>query len=219
MLPEAAIADVEALKAAGFAATWIRTEPWIHSVEVSLDGEVTRLEWVADSDYRFFPTVPDPTFGYVLHPVDLALNKVTAAAGRRALRDMIDLVTIHEKILPLGALVWAVVDKAIGFTPEGLLAEIRRNVFHPRADWELLSATEPMDPARITQALRKAIDEAEAFVAQMPTDKAGLLFLENGRVVQPNPTRLDSYQTHAGCRRGHWPSNSEITSAMLESYA
>jgi hypothetical protein len=30
-----------------------------------------------------FPTVPDETFGYVLHPLDLATNKVAAAYGRR----------------------------------------------------------------------------------------------------------------------------------------
>jgi hypothetical protein len=34
---------------------------------------------VADSDYRSFPTMADETFGYVLHPVDLAMNKVMAA--------------------------------------------------------------------------------------------------------------------------------------------
>jgi hypothetical protein len=32
----------------------------------------------------------DETFGYVLHPVDLALNKVMAAAGRREVRDLVD---------------------------------------------------------------------------------------------------------------------------------
>jgi hypothetical protein len=40
-----------------------------------------------------------------------------------------------------------------------------------------------------------ALVEAEAFVAKMPTDKAGLFF--------------DS---------GQWPSSAEITSAMLEKY-
>ena len=39
----------------------------------------------------------------MLHPVDLGMNKVMAAAGRRELRDIVDLVTIHETILPLGA--------------------------------------------------------------------------------------------------------------------
>jgi len=31
-----------------------------------------------DSDYRFFPTMRDATFDYVLHPVDLAMG-VTGA--------------------------------------------------------------------------------------------------------------------------------------------
>ena len=66
-------------------------------------------------------------FGYVLHPVDLAMNKVMAAAGRRELRDIVDLVMIHETILPLGAAVWAAVEKSPGFTPEGLITEIWRN--------------------------------------------------------------------------------------------
>jgi hypothetical protein len=52
----------------------------------------------------------------------------------------------------------------------------------------------------------------------MPSDKAGLLFLEKDRVVQPDPASLDNYQTHAGRSRGLWPGNSEIASAMLNGY-
>ena len=66
--------------------------------------------------------------------------------------------------------------------------------------------------------LRQALDEAEAFVTRTPTDLVGLLFLKDNQVVQPDPDRLTEYQTHAGKRRGHWPSSSEITSAMLERY-
>ena len=80
----------------------------------------------------------DATFGYVLHPVDLAANKVMAAAGRREVRDLVDLVTIHSAILPLGAVVWAAVEKSPGFTPEGLIAEIRRNSNYPAAEWRAL---------------------------------------------------------------------------------
>ena len=88
----------------------------------------------------------DETFGYVLHPVDLALNKVMAAAGRREVRDLVDLVTIHETILPLGAVIWAAVEKSPGFTPEGLIAEIRRNANYPAAEWRALITTGPLDP-------------------------------------------------------------------------
>jgi hypothetical protein len=63
-----------------------------------------------------------------------------------------------------------------------------------------------------------ALDQAEAFVARMPTEKAGLLFLQNGRVVQPDPGHLDRHETHAGQRRDHWPASAEFSSAMLERY-
>ena len=157
-------------------------------------------------------------FGYVLHPVDLAINKVMAAAGRRAVRDLVDLATVHERILPLGAVVWAAVEKSPGFTPEGLIAEIRRNSHYPAAEWKALETVVPIDPKTVTQQLRSILDEAEKFVSRMPSEKAGLLFLQGGKVVQPDPGRLESFTTHAGHRRGQWPSNPEIAAAMLEHY-
>lgn len=139
-----------------------------------------------------------------------------AAAGRREVRDLVDVVTIHDTILSLGSVVWAAVEKAPGFTPEGLIAEIRRNSDYPSAEWRALVTSEPLDPRTIIARLRGALDHAEVFVTLMPTDKLGLLFLEGGKVVQPDPARLGDYRTHAGQRRGHWPSSSEITAAMLE---
>ena len=214
----AALNDTQALTAAGYSVSWLRQLPLIYTAEVRQGDASTRLEWVIDSDYRYFPTVQDEIFGYMLHPVDLAMNKVMAAAGRRELRDIVDLVTIHETILPLGAVIWAAVEKSPGFTPEGLIAEIRRNANYPAAEWRALQSSKLLDPKDITLRLRAALDQAEAFVTRMPTDKLGLLFLEAGEVVQPDPDRLDAYQTHVGQRRGQWPSNPEISAAMLERY-
>jgi hypothetical protein len=215
----AALSDAQALTAAGYTVAWLRQLPLIYTAEVTREGAGTRLEWVVDSDYRFFPAMRDEMFGYVLHPVDLAMNKVMAAAGRRELRDIVDLVTIHETILPLGAVIWAAVEKSPGFTPEGLIAEIRRNSHYPASEWRALSSSEPLDPRDITARLRAALDAAEAFVARMPTDRLGLLFLKDGEAVQPDPDHLDAYQTHAGQRQGHWPSSPEITAAMFDRYS
>jgi hypothetical protein len=214
----AALEDARTLQAAGYGVTWLRQLPSIYTAQISAANQSTRLEWVTDSDFRFFPAVKDEdgVFGYVLNPVDLAINKAMAAAGRREVRDIVDIVTTHETVLPLGAIVWAAVEKSPGFTPESLIAEIRRNARYSAADWKALVSAEPIDPVSVLARLRSALDEAEAFVARMPTEKAGLLFLENGRVVEPDPDHLDRYQTHAGQRRGHWPASSEITSAMLE---
>lgn len=216
---QAALSDAKTLEEAGYSVTWLRQHPSIYGAQIQLGSEVTRLEWVVDSDYRFFPAVRDEVSGYALHPVDLALNKVIAVAGRREVRDLVDLVTFHERVLPLGAMVWAAVDKSPGFTPESLLAEIRRNSRYPASDWKALGADRPIDPAEVLARLNAAIEQAEAFVARMPTEKAGLLFLENGQVVQPDPDHLDRYQTHAGRKQGHWPESGEISSAMIERYS
>ena len=93
-------------------------------------------------------------FGYMLH-LDLAMNKAMAAAGRREVRDLVDVVTIHETILPLGAVIWAAVEKAPGFTPEGLVAEIRRNSNYPLAEWRELKTTEPLDPQVVIRKIAR----------------------------------------------------------------
>jgi hypothetical protein len=210
--------DSKSLEAAGYQVSWLRQLPLVYTAQVNQGNDSTRLEWVVDSDFRFFPTMRDETFGYILHPADLAMNKVMAAAGRRDVRDIVDLVTIHNTVLPLGAVIWAAVEKSPGFTPEGLIAQIRRSAHYPAADWRALQATEPVDPIDISARLRKALDEAEAFVTRMPTDKMGLLFIKDGEVTLPDPDRLESYETHAGRRRSHWPTNPEITAAMFERF-
>ena len=212
----AAEQDAAALRAAAMGVHWTRREPAFYQALISHGHETTKLEWVVDSDFRFFPVQKDVDFGYVLHPIDLAANKVMAAAGRREPRDIVDTVAIHEQILPLGAIIWAAVEKAPGFTPEGLINEIRRNARYSAADFERIASRPPIDASAVTRRLRGALDDAEAFAARMPTDKVGLLFLEGGKVVQPDPERLDTYETHAARRQGHWPTSSEIGSAMLD---
>ena len=207
------------LEAAGMHVVWQRREPAFYQAMISQSGETTRLEWVVDSDFRFFPVQTDPDFGYVLHPVDLATNKVMAAAGRREPRDIVDVVAIHDEILSLGAVVWAAVEKAPGFTPEGLLNEIRRNACYTVADFQRIDSLPAIDANDVMRRLRAALEQAETFVARMPSDLAGRLFLHGGRIVQPDPAQIDSYQTHVGRRKGHWPSSPDIGSAMLEHYA
>ncbi len=212
----AAMADTELLSNSGYEVIWLRQQPAIYSAVVRHDGEETKLEWLADSDYRFFPVVRDEQFGYVLHAVDLAINKVAAAASRREPRDIVDLLTVNDRVLPIGALVWAAVETAPGFTPEGFIAELRRNARYPAAEIRQLAADPPIDPDSTVRRLRAALDAAEHFVGRMPSDKAGVLFLDNGRPVQPDPSKLAAYLTHPPLRRGHWPSSPEITAAMLD---
>jgi len=213
---KAARDDVGALEQAGYTVAWIRREPAIHSAEIRKGDDFTKLEWVADSDFRYFPAIPDPDFGYVLHVIDLAMNKVMAAAGRREPRDLVDLMRIHDEHLPLGAVVWGSVVIAPGFTPEGLLNELQRNARYTAGDFAALPADPPIDASELMTEFRAAVREAQDFVAQMPTDAVGTLYLENGKPVQPDPERLDDYVTHQPKRRGHWPTSSALSSAMLD---
>jgi hypothetical protein len=211
-------ADAALLAESGFQIEWTRRFPTICSAIVR-DGEHgTLLEWLVDSAYRFFPALQDELFGYVLHPADIATNKALAAAGRREPRDIVDLLGIHEGYLPLGAVVWAASAKDPGLSPEGIIAEIRRNGRYQQADYDRVMSEVPIDAGITARALRAALDAADEFVRTMPAGKEGLLFLRNGRAVLPDPATLDGYVEHSGRLRGHWPSSGEIGRAMMERY-
>jgi hypothetical protein len=213
---QAAAADAVVLAAQGYQVQWIRREPGVHVATVERDDEATRLEWARDSDFRFFPVIRDELFGYRLHVADIATNKALAAAGRREPRDVLDLLYIHERHLPLGAVIWAAVAKDPGYSPESLIGEIRRNARYRADDYTDLALTAPVDAGDVARRLRKALDEAESFVRAIPAGKEGLLFLKDGVPTQPEPDTLASYVEHAGQRRGHWPSSAEMGSAMLD---
>ena len=83
-LDAAAQGDAKALTDAGLTLTWKKIVTGKRDAEVEGLGDRMRLEWVHDSAFRFFPAQRDELFGYVLHPVDLATNKASAAVGRRS---------------------------------------------------------------------------------------------------------------------------------------
>ena len=141
----------------------------------------------------------------MLHMADLAVNKLMAAVGRREPRDVIDLLTIHEQHLPLGAIAWAAVEISPGFTPEGLIGELKRNARYPALDYQALEMLTPIDAGDVVRRLKDATNGAEHFIAAMPSTKIGRLFLRDGVPVQPDPARLADYQEHLPQRGGHWP--------------
>ena len=73
---------------------------------------------------------------------------------------MVDLLVIHERILPLGAVVWASTGKALGFTPEGIINEIRRNARYTDADFRRIASDPPVDPVATMTRLREVLSEA-----------------------------------------------------------
>lgn len=197
--------DAQVLRDAGFQVEWRKEAKTFRSASVSgPDGE-TILDWAMDSDFRFFPTEADPVLGWRLHPFDLATNKALAAAARRAPRDAIDLVTIHENLFPLGAVVWAAVAKDPGFTPLLLTDMIGRFARYRQEELNELGLEPQWDAADLSRRIKAALTEATTFVEGMPADRVGVAFLKEGRIVQPDPDHLAGYEVREATRRGVWP--------------
>lgn len=212
----AADADAALLAESGFTVRWLRREPGIYAALVERADEATRLEWARDSDFRFFATLKDPLFGYRLHVFDLAANKALAAAGRREPRDVLDLITVQDRFIRLGAVIWAAVGKDPGYSPASLISEIRRNARFRTDDYADLALAEPIDAAAVARRFRRILDEADVFVRAMPVGREGLVFLKDGVPVEPDPASLGAYQSLSGTRRGHWPSSPDIAGAMID---
>lgn len=80
------------------------------------------------------PLVRDELGGLLLHPIDLAINKVLALAGRDEPRDFVDILFVHRSVLPLAGLSWAAVGKDPGLSPLSLLELLKRRMADARIE-------------------------------------------------------------------------------------
>lgn len=153
------------------------------------DGEqATKIEWAYDSSWRFMPVMRSDEYGYQLHPIDLATNKVLALAGRAEPRDLLDTMYCHEHVLGLGPLVWAAVGKDPGFSPLSLLELLRRRSKVRPEDLARLHLSEPVDLGTLKATWLAALDGAELFVRSRPPEEVGCLYYapDLQRFVDPN---------------------------------
>ena len=218
-LAEAVRLDDASLTRDGFAVDWRLRSQTFHRALVSRNGEETRLEWVVDAEFRFFPTQPDPVFGYALHPIDLATNKLLAAASRVEPRDAIDVLWIDEYIQPIGAIAWAAVEKDPGWTPEGIIGEVRAKARYRDEQLATELLVDPLSAGELNRGLRAATARADRLLALLPSRLGfGALLRSDGSLAQPDPDRpetLADLVVHHGSRKGAWPSSPEIGSVML----
>lgn len=152
------------------------SQPGYIRAVVRRGDEATKVEWAQDSTWRFMPVLKSEAFGFQLHPIDLATNKVLALAGRDEVRDLLDTLHVHAVVLPLGGLVWAAVGKDPGYSPLSLLEMLRRRGRIQPADLARLDLVAPLDPRLAKQNWLEALQGAEEFARSRPTDEAGCLF-------------------------------------------
>jgi hypothetical protein len=130
------------------------------------DGtEATEIDWAHESAWRFLPLKAIPGGGVLLHPIDLAINKLIALAGRREPCDLVDILYAAEHILPFPALVWAVVKKSPGLNPASYLEQFRRRTLTPE-DAAFLRMTGAYDVAEASARFRSLVAAADAFISR-----------------------------------------------------
>lgn len=176
---------------------------------IFLKGDELRLEWAADSAWRFFPLVPDALFGYRLHPADSATNKVLAGASRREARDYVDLLHLDATFLPLGPLVWAASGKDPGMTPNFILEELVRHAHYREEDFARLLLARPIDLHAAKREWLRAIEVSRQLIDQLPAAEVGCLYLDpRGEPVSPEPSDAERFQRlirHTPTLGGAWP--------------
>ncbi len=167
----------------------------------------TKIEWAQDSTWRFLPVIRSDDFGYQLHPLDLATNKVLALAGRDEPRDLLDTLYLHEHVLALGALVWAAVGKDPGYSPLSLLEMLRRRGRLQPTDLAHLDLAGPVDLQQVKATWLEALAGAERFVRAQPPAEAGCLYWSaaRGAFVCPESASTGDAVPHFGRPGGVLP--------------
>ncbi|MHC4973090.1 MAG: nucleotidyl transferase AbiEii/AbiGii toxin family protein [Planctomycetota bacterium] len=202
---EAFAADCSVLEQAGYSVEVDLQQPGYVRAVVRRDEDATKVEWSRDSGWRFMPTVKDDRVGFLLHPVDLAVNKVLTLAGRDEPRDVIDVLHLHRHVLALGALCWAACGKDPGFTPLSLLELLKRRGRIRPEELARLDLAEPIDVHAIKSAWLEALDSVEPFVASRPPDEIGCLYYSPSRQAFVDPREVDDAQPHFGRPGGVLP--------------
>lgn len=171
-------ADISALEAKGYSVEIISDAPNHKEAIVARSGEKTILQWTRDSAFRFFPLVEHEFLGLVLHPFDLATNKVLALVGRLEPRDWVDLLECHRVIQPLGYLLWASCGKDPGFTPASILNEAHRSRYNQEELEELSFEGSPPQADALGATWHAALKEAELLIDLLPSEQLGTCLLE-----------------------------------------
>ncbi len=204
--------DRVVLTAKGYKVEPLREAPSFIEARVSLGSDRVIMQWAQDSAFRFFPLLEDDLMGLVLHPFDLATNKVLAMAGRMEPRDWIDVLSCDRNVQPLGYLCWAACGKDPGYNPVSLLAEISRAHYsQPELDMLDFSGAMP-DAVVLGESWHQSLRTARAVCTQLPAVELGKcvisreLELYKGSADElAEDLRKQSIRFHQGLIGGSWP--------------
>jgi hypothetical protein len=200
--------DIASLRTAGFVVELTPILETIQRAQVVRGEHSTRIEWVYDSAFRFFPVEPDPELGWRINFWDAATNKVLALFGRHEFRDFIDVYFLHKNHLCLGALIWAAAGKDPGLTPELILDWISRSGLHNPEEIKQVALSARLDLRQIKRDWLNICEETKQFISKLPPQEMGCLYLDRlNKPVCPDPHHADfaTLKRHFGSVKGAWP--------------
>jgi hypothetical protein len=205
--------DRRLLSERGYRIQVVRERAGFVEAIVSARDESLLMEWARDSAFRFFPFVEDADLGLVLHPFDVATNKVFALVGRLEARDWVGVLTCDAQLQPLGYLAWAAAGKDPGFTPHGILVVARRTARYSDLETSALAFDGPPPQAsELSRRWHVAVADAERVVDQLPAADIGRAVLTaDADLYRGSPAELSTaleqgdLQFHGGRIGGAWP--------------
>lgn len=201
--------DIATLRASGFDVTEPdRPHETFRRALVRRRERQTKIEWVLDSAFRFFPVEPDDDLGWRLSFWDVAVNKVLAFAGRSEIRDWVDILHLHRGRLHLGALAWAATGKDPGLSPEAVIRWGGRQAVYRPGDLADLTLSGPVTLQELKEQWMEASSAALELIGRLPLDEVGCLYLDHrGQPVCPDPagSEFPRLTRHFGSVKGAWP--------------
>jgi hypothetical protein len=119
----------------------------------------------------------------------------------------------HERLQPLGFLMWAACGKDPGFGPASLLAEARRTGRYTQLELDELAFDGAVpDAAALGRRWHELLEEAHRIIELLPPTEVGRAVLSaSGELYKGAPGHLgqdlsaDRIRFHRGSIRGVWP--------------
>lgn len=191
----------------------LRERPFLIEARVRRGGESTLVQWARDSAYRFFPLVEHTDLGLVLHPFDLATNKVLALVGRLEVRDWVDVIECDARLQNLGYLAWAACGKDPGFSPAAILEHAARSARYTADEVASLAFEgEAPDPGELSRRWHRLLDDAHKMISTLPAQEVGKCVLETNDGLcrasadeLPGALNLGKVRFRSGSLRGTLP--------------
>jgi hypothetical protein len=207
-LERAVECDTKLLQSRGYETLLEKPQGSFQRAQIKRGDHLTKIEWVYDSSFRFFPVEKDEEMGWRLSFWDAATNKILALFGRHEFRDYVDALFLHTRHLHLGALIWAAAGKDPGLTPELILEWMKRNAIYSRDEVKTVDTGNRLDLVALRRQWLAALAESESLVARLPAAEMGCFYLDvRGQPVCPDPASPDfALRTrHFGSVKGAWP--------------